>query len=543
MLPGRLIARVNQTLCMIIDFRELDSGSQFHADVCVVGAGAAGITLALELARLGVDVCLLESGGLAFAPEIQALAGGEAVGVPYFPLEISRLRYLGGSTNHWGGWCTPLNEIDFEQRRWVPDSGWPLGRHELLSYYQRAQRWCQLGPFRYRAEEWEDEVRAFPDLDPNKVESRCWQFSPPTRFGEAYREDLQASERIRVLLHGHVTALEATDDRNAVSAVRINTLEGRSATVRARCFVAACGGIENARLLLLSGWPEGPALGNDNDLVGRYFMEHPHVMAGAIVAADPRALARTFTVFDRDGIHVVAGLCPSAAAQRRERSLNCAATLVFDSDGSERGYESYRELMRNARSGRFPDRFAERIWSVMRDLGDVFEGISRPEGEPYIGAIGHMGFYLRSEQSPNPNSRVTLGSKRDPFDLPLAKLDWRMTSDDKRAQAVTLRLIGEELGRLGLGRLQIPDWLLAEDGGWPDELSGGYHHMGTTRMAERPANGVVNADCRVHGVDNLYVAGSSVFPTGGYANPTLTIVALTVRLAEHLHARLLSRRS
>ncbi len=523
---------------MIIDFRELDSGSQFDAEVCVVGAGAAGITLALELAQLDVDVCVLESGGLSFEPEIQALAAGETTGVPYFPLEISRMRYLGGSTNHWGGWCTPLHEIDFEQRSWVPNSGWPFDREALLPYYQRAQSWCQLGPFRYRAEQWEDENRSFPDLDPSKLEAPCWQFSPPTRFGEAYRKELEASQRVRVLLHGHVTALEAYSDGSAVSGAQITTLEGRRGAVRARIFVAACGGIENARLLLLSGWPEGPALGNAHDLVGRYFMEHPHVTAGTVVAAEPRALARIFTVFDRDGTHVVAGLCPSASAQTRERALNCAASLVFRGDGSERGYEAYREMMRNARSGRFPDRFGERIWSVMRDLGDVVEGISRLEGEPYIGAIGWVGFYLRSEQSPNPRSRVTLGSKRDPFGLPLARLDWQLTSEDKRAQSVTLRLIGEELGRLGVGRLQIPDWLLADDDGWPDDLSGGYHHMGTTRMAECATEGVVNADCRVHGVDNLYVAGSSVFPTGGYANPTLTIVALAVRLAEHLHSRL-----
>ena len=523
---------------MIIDFRELEADATVTADICVVGGGAAGITLALELAGSGLEVCVLESGGHSFDPEVQALARGESVGVPYFPLEISRMRFLGGSTNHWGGWCAPLSAIDFEHRDWVANSGWPFKRDDLLPYYQRAQSLCQLGPFRYQAVEWTDQHRGFPELDPTKLESPCWQFSPPTRFGEVYREALEQAPNVRVLLHAHVTRLRANSESNAVEGVELTSLDGKKGRASARVYVAACGGLENARLLLLSGWPEGPGLGNQRGLVGRYFMEHPHLTIGTLVAADPRAFSRTYTVFDRDGTHVVAGFAPSAEAQRRERILNCGATLVFRGDGTEKGYQAYRELWRSARQGQWPDKLGERVRSVMRDLGDVADGLRRPDGEPYVGAVGWTGLFLRSEQAPNPDSRVSLGDALDPFGLPFSRLDWRLLPEDKRVLRATLRLIGEELGRLGLGRAQIPEWLLAEDDTWPDNVTGGSHHMGTTRMGDGPATGVVDSDCRVHGVDNLYVAGSSVFPTSGHANPTLTLVALAVRLAETLKGRL-----
>jgi choline dehydrogenase-like flavoprotein len=526
---------------MIVDLSDLEPASVLESHVCIIGGGAAGITLALELAERGLDVCVLESGGLVYEQEVQDLARGETAGVPYFPLEISRMRFLGGSTNHWGGWCAPFSEIDFEQREWVAHSGWPFNRASLLGYYRRAQELCELGPFRYQAEDWADEDRSFPDFEASKLEAPCWQFSPPTRFGEVYRDLLISSPRIRVVLHAHVTGLPASAEGNAVEGVEFASLDGARGRATARTYVVACGGLENARLLLLTGWPDGSALGNKHDLVGRYFMEHPHTIAGTVLTADPRRFARTYTVFDRQGTHVVAGLAPSAAAQRRERILNCAASLVFkNNDGTELGYEAYRELVRDVRAGEWPDKTGQRLLTMMSDLGDVADGVGRREGEPYVGAIDWVGFYLRSEQTPNPDSRVVLSDELDPFDQPLSRLEWRLVPADKRAQRVCLQLIGEELGRLGLGRIQFAEWLLADDDSWPDDLSGGYHHMGTTRMAARPEEGVVNSDCRVHGVDNLYVAGSSVFPTGGFANPTLTLVALAVRLAEHLQQRILA---
>jgi choline dehydrogenase-like flavoprotein len=250
--------------------------------------------------------------------------------------------------------------------------------------------------------------------------------------------------------------------------------------------------------------------------------------------------AQLFTVFDRyrNTAKEIAGFGPSAAAQAREQILNYCASVTFTGGASEAGYESFREIRRALLEKRWPYKLASRLWRSVNDFDDVAKGVSRPQGEPYVGSVGTIQLYSRAEQAPNPDCCVSLGSERDALGLNKVRLDWRLTELDKRTIRIANRLIGEELGRLGLGRVQLPPWLLGEDNVWPANQEGGFHHMGTTRMADDPKQGVVDRHCRVHGLSNLYIAGSSVFPTGGYANPTLTLVALALRLADTLRKAL-----
>ena len=492
----------------------------YETDVCIIGAGAAGITLARSLASTGVQCLLLESGDFQLDVDTQTLADAEHTGLT--SSRVCRLRYFGGTTNHWGGWCAPLNEEDFAERAWVPDSGWPISYSQLDTYYPAAQALCELGPFRYTAEALSSEQRDFTRFDTDQLTARFYQFSdPPTRFGTAYREDLQSASNITLLLQANVVELEADASVTRVRAAKLRALDGSVGEVRAKRFVLACGAVENARLLLLSNSAEPAGLGNRNGLVGRYFMQHPHVAAATLLTREADLLEPLFARHAVGAAKVRASLSPSAAVQAERRLLNCAATLDRTPDPVT-GYGALRYIWRDIRNGQWPEDLGLRMRRAFGDPGSMADSDKL------------MTLYMRSEQAPNPDSRITLSDEVDALGLRRARIDWQLSETDKRTIAEGAKAIGESLSGMGLGSVRLAPWLQNADANWPAELWGGCHHMGTTRMSRTAESGVVDEQCRVHNIDNLYVAGSSVFPTAGYANPTLTIVALALRLAEHL---------
>ena len=487
---------------MLVDARAVPHGSEIAVDVCIVGAGAAGITLARALTRPGRSVAVLESGFAAFDPPTQALADGASVGRPYFPLgdPMTRTRQLGGSTTQWSGECRPLEALDFETRPWVPDSGWPFGPDALRPWYERAQAVCELGTFAYASDEW-DLHPSPPVPDPDRVVPLVVQCSPPTRFGETYRAELERSTTTTVHLGANVVEIVGGPGAG-VRHLTAATLSGGRFTVSARAFVLASGGIENARLLLVADRSSPGAFGNAHDLVGRYFMEHLYLDDAATLLVRP-SVERAYAAPIAVGDHTIRlGLRLTAAEQQR-REVTGFAAILGARDRPTRWRGRVRRRLERAR-----DR--GRVTMILKNV---------------------------MEQAPNRESRVLLGPQRDSLGVPRTLLDWRTTSLDRRSVAHAHRIVDDALRTARLGRVVTSQ---CADGGpeWPDGLRGGRHHMGTTRMHADPRRGVVDADGRVHGVPNLYVAGSSVFPTSGTANPTLTIVALALRLAAHLEDRL-----
>jgi choline dehydrogenase-like flavoprotein len=526
---------------MLRDARELDDGHVVECDLGIVGAGAAGITLARAFAGGRLKVGLLESGGLEFEERVQALDQGTNVGLPYFPLDACRLRYFGGSTNHWAGRCRPLDEIDFEARPWVRLSGWPLSRADLDPYYREAQKICQLGAFDYAPERWLDAGQKVLPLDPAKVVSRIWQYSPPTRFGEAYRKDLEAAANLEVVLHANLVEIEANEAGAEVTALHARTLDGKRQTLRARAYVLACGGLETPRLLLAASGQVNVGLGNQRDLVGRYFMEHPHCNAARALVTDPALLS--FYSFGQGGGHaqgipVVGCLNQSPERQRARQLLNFDSLFTLDNVGDS-GFAALRRIWSAAGHGEWPDHLGADLWKALIDIDDTAAGVMGRLGlREYHPSTVSFRMWCSAEAAPNPDSRVRLGDERDALGMPRIVLDWQLSAQDKRSLLAGHQAVAEELGRTGLGRLQIAEWLTADDDSWSPTVEGGHHHMGTTRMSQDPSQGVVDPTSKVHGIANLYIAGSSVFPTSGSANPTLTIVALSLRLAEHLKERL-----
>ena len=515
---------------MLTDARSLDDNRRIDTDLAIIGAGPAGISLARRLANRRTQVCLIESGGLSLEAETQDLYQGETPGIEY-PISTSRLRYFGGTSGHWGGYCRPLDPIDFEQRDWIPLSGWPLTRAALAPYWEAASEAVEVAPARYEDADYWAQATGEPMVEwrAGRFSTRFFQFSPPTRFGERYRAELEHAANIRVLLHSNLTRISLIPSARAVSFLQLQTLNGRRHQVHAKRYVLATGGIENARLLLLSNDVMPNGIGNQHDMVGRCFMEHPHLGGFAdIVIADLNRLPRIY----RERILVdgrTARVCyiPDADFLRRERLLSASFTMsVIDSFGPTPRTEADPAII-----GQRTMLAAARPFLTDRPAADINRHTDQSAGHKGNGPGVRMGIGCACEQAPNPDSRVTLSDETDALGLRRSRLDWRLTEQDRRSLLANVHALARELGATGIGRMRPR---LPNDGQWEPRVSGGSHHMGTTRMSDDPKRGVVDRDCRVHGIDNLYIAGSSVFPTSGSANPTLNILALTYRLADHL---------
>lgn len=525
---------------MLLSARDLESSVVLECDLCIIGGGAAGITIARELVGGRQKVCLLESGGLDYDAETQKLYQGEVTGWSYPALDVGRVRYFGGSTNHWAGSCEPLDAIDFEERPWVPHSGWPLTRETLNPFYDRAQAYCQIGPYDYEPQFWSELTEVQPlSLDPSRVVSRVVQGSSPTRFGDVYRSDLERASNVQVLLHANALRLEVAA-AGPVTEVAAGVLTGGRFKVRARYFVLAAGGIENARILLLSGAP-AIGLANDSGLVGRFFMDHPVIEGAVLRPSRPPPDLSFYQARQFESYRVGAHLQIAEQALRRERLNNIRAP--FSPTSAYRvseGIEAYHELSEALEEGELPPDLWEHIGAIMSDFDMVLEAMSRRvfHASLFDHAADLDGYLLNAmiEPTPDPSNRVTLSEERDAFGLRRPALRWRIAEHDRENLWRCYEIIAMELARIGAGRVRL--LRDREDALWEDPrlLSYGNHHIGTTRMSANPKRGVVDADARVHGLPNLYVAGSSIFPTASHVPPTLTVVALAIRLADHLRA-------
>jgi len=505
---------------MRLERGDLDPARGLDADVCIVGAGAAGIALARALSGKGLDVLLLEGGGYRPTTRSQELYRAEMVTTyrgprdESYPFE-SRLRYFGGTTNHWSGWCRPLEPWDFEARDWVPHSGWPFGLEELRPWYERAMPVLGISHWEAMAGPagGAEAGRVHPPPSP-RLESRTFHCGAPPRVADAYGPELHRARDLRVLVEANVLRLRAAGSGRAVERAEVQLEDGPRLDVRARHFVLACGGIENPRILLLSDREDPRGLGNAHDLVGRYFMEHPHdSRAGWLVFVEGEANAAVTRYYmerpRREGtdMRTMNVWITPFEVQRRERLLNFSLQAR---DPEKVELDALGGAV-EATSGTL------RAW----DAPDTRDA-------PRVAAM----LWTRSENAPHPDSRVTLGTERDRLGLRVARLDWKLREVEARSVRRSFEIFCHEFAAAAGGRARIrvdPERPFATT--W-----GASHHMGTTRMHADPRHGVVDPDCRVHGLANLWIAGSSVFPTSGVANPTFTLVALALRLAERLRA-------
>ena len=532
---------------MFTDARTIAAGAALRADICIVGAGIAGITIAREFIGRSASVVLVEGGGLEFTKSLrelpavlrrhtldeQALTGGRNAGQPYYPLRFTRVRAFGGSSRAWheqrGVHARPLDAIDFSARDGLPEHGWPICKEELEPYYERAQQVCALGPFAYDAETWEAQGYGAPlPLDRRLVRSVMFQFGRRSRFNR-YEDELARAENVNLVLHA--TAVHLADKGGRVVRIDCATMSGKRVSVQARTFVVAAGAIETARLLLAStdSWPAG--IGNSRDLLGRCFMEHPDAAVGYLIP-DPQLDRNAFRLYQHQGagkdVTVEAMFRLSESVLRSERLLNAVLRLrpTYRS-GMTAAVQSAQVVRRSVHHGvATPGLARHALRSILGAPQIVRHYATWRSGRP----SDVFGIDVMAEQAPTMSSRVRLARRRDRLGVKMTVLDWRLTSLDWDSIRRTMEIFGNAVRAAGVGTV------ISSLGKTPPAVFGNWHHLGTTRMHRDPAHGVVDENCRVHEMDNLYIAGGSVFPTGGYANPSLTIVALSLRLADHLRS-------
>lgn len=470
-------------------------------DVCIFGTGPAGMTVALDLAKRRKRIALVEAGSFEYTEESQRLYEGTDSGLNTWNALINkRLRYFGGTSGHWTGRCGLFDEIDFTKDTYHGMSGWPIGRNAVLAQLPRAAEILDLGVQSLA-------TRPLKQGANSSFVHSSAAFSAPTRFGTKYRAAIVESPYIQLITRASLFELRLGARLRSDAAIDhalVKDYQGRTHKVSAGRFVLALGAVENARLLLNSDKQARGGIGNHAGYVGRCFMEHLNVQIGRFVVRD-----RSYFPEDKQ-----LELAPARSLLESRGIGN--GVLAPNPSADPKDYGRLKDVRRGLRDGACK-------YETIRDFTRRF-GEFNCRGEGVIGSL--------LEQSPNPESRVTLRPDVDVLGLRKVNLHWQINDADRRSIRTLGMELAKELARLDVARVQLSDFILDASKAIP--VAQHAHHMGTTRMSADPRNGVVDPNCRVHGLANLYISGSSVFPTGGGTNPTLTIVLLALRLGEHL---------
>lgn len=546
---------------MLIGESAVKAEECLSADVVVVGSGAAGIPLALTLAENGLSVLLMESGYTEVRQEVQALYSGTVANAElHSPPDTYRNRRLGGSTAMWGGRCIPFDPIDFKKRDFVENSGWPFGLEALEPFYVKANEWLEAGEYQYVGNQ------AFTPHPPPLIKrfsskrvltDGLERFSRPTNLYDRYLGRLRSEANLRVINGANCVHIDLKPDQTSVERLVFSNLEGKRFYARARHYVLATGGIEVARLLLASNSVAPNGVGNENDLVGRYYMCHIAGNVGKLTFNGSIDEIRHGYEVTAEGIYCRRRFSLTAEEQERQKVNNVVLRLHFPkitdpahkigvlsglyfakrfisyeyakrlTDGSDHGLKTYARHLWNILTTPLDTSRFLLHWLLKRTLASrKFPSVILRNKSNIFSLEVH------GEQVPNRNSRITLSEEKDVLGVPKVKIDWQYLPQDIVSARKTLGVLAEELEKCGAGRLEI------NDDTFESELMrfGAYggHHIGTARMGLSPQDSVVNEQCRIHGVDNLYIASSAVFPTSSQANPTLTITAVALKLAEFL---------
>jgi choline dehydrogenase-like flavoprotein len=532
------------------DLVELDDNSIIETDLCIIGSGPVGLSIARELAGTNIQVLVLESGGLESEADTQSLYEIKNVGEARCIAQDEVRRHIfGGSSHIWTGRCAPFSDSDFEPRPWVDYSGWPLTRSDLDPYYERAGAYLGLGPHCYDDRLWPQfkSPRPKPLLDDRFLAPIFWQFSSspndpkePVDFGKDIT--FPNSKNISVLLHANVTHLNTNPAGDRIESVEIKTLSNRQGLVRAKAVVLGCGGIENARLLLASNRISPEGLGNQHDLVGRFLMDHPLCILGYFDPRKAKKLRDRFGFYslkqDGKSHNYLHGVTLSQTIQQNEKLLQCNAYIEEFDIAPDDPWEALHRILSGLKSKRINSQLIHDSKIAISQTTAIVRGLLRRfvKHRFQLRKATRIEIHCLLEQMPNPESRITLSTDTvDRLGIPISKIDWKISDRERQTAHRMGQLICQEFQRLNL---PVPTLLPlsndAKDSGYIFQFMDKAHPTGTTRISLDPKDGVVDLNLQVHGIQGLFVAGSSVFPTSGAANPTLMIVAMALRLADWL---------
>jgi choline dehydrogenase-like flavoprotein len=548
---------------MIKNISSIPADHLIQTDICIVGSGAAGIAIALSLAGRGLNITVLESGTDKLDKNTQALYAGIVVDEKlHSPPDKYRHRRFGGSTAIWGGRCMPFDPIDFEKRDFIPGSGWPITYQDLAPYFPQANQLLEAGQYRYDADDvFGMDKPLFRGFRSETVlTNNMERFSCPTNVGSRYRRRLELAEDIQVIFGANCTGIRLDSAGSHVTHLDVASLDGKKIRVVAKEIVIATGGIEAARLLLASSDVCKTGIGNQNDLVGRFYQCHIAGNLGKLTILGPTSNVRHNYEVSAEGIYCRRRISLTEETQRKIQAGNMVARLHFPKivDPTHKiGVLSGLFLAKNFISYEYGKRlkdgkatfttYLKHFKNIILDPIDTFKflyhwltkrTLAKRKFPSVIlrNKVNQFTLEIHGEQYPNRNSRISLLDEKDALGMPKVKVDWQYMPEDIESVRRTLNVLSEEFSKSGVGTFEFDSEQLEEDltrfGAY------GGHHIGTTKMGVDPESSVVDANCKVHHVDNLYIASSAVFPTSGQANPTLTIVALSLRLADHLAKKL-----
>jgi choline dehydrogenase-like flavoprotein len=513
---------------MIRDLLHDKFAPDFHPEICIVGAGAAGILLAVELAQRGKRVMLLEGGGRDVEDAAQEPYRSEVVGHVHRGIHTGRFRAHGGTTTRWGGQIYELNREDFEVRDWIPASGWPVQHDDLAPFYERALRFEGLSSVqRSDPEVWRMlglEPPAFPSLD-----SYLTRWCPEPNFTRLHRSTLESTGNLQIWLHANAVEL-LLDDENA-RALRVRTQQGSETLIHADRFVFCLGGIESIRFFLQPRGGELPW--NRSGLLGCHFQDHVDANAARIIPHDRRRFAQLFDNIFLRGFKYHPKLRLASAEQRRAGVLNCAATMNFASHIDD-ALASTKATAKHLLRGRFSELTAADVFRSARHAPLLARQAARYalQHRVYNPANAEIRLRVHCEQRPDGESSITLSDQRDSLGLLRARLDWRISPLELETIRTFVQTASTSLA--AIAEIRPDDALLHNDPAFLDRCDDSNHHMGGMRMHDSPGHGVVSSELRLHGTRNAFVCSGAVFPTSGFSNPTHTVLALAMRLSDHL---------
>lgn len=526
-------------------------------DICVVGAGPVGIALALACEEQGLSVLLLESGqGSADSVAAMSASGHEVDPSRHATPDVAMCRGLGGTSHWWGGRCVAFDDVDFLPRAHVPDASWPLAHADVARWYPAAADFLGIGMAAFRSE-----IAPWNTLQGARFED-IERWTPVIDMGQRHRKRLHDSQRITVLLGATVVEIGLSDGGDVVRHVVF--AHGKERQVLAcRRLVLACGGVETTRLLLaMQANAPVPAVGGS--ALGRYYMGHLSGKIADIVLNDAADVAAHDFFKDAGSVYVRRRFSLPVDIQQYEKLLNVsfwADNPPFHAAAHRSGVLSMvwlalaiplvgrrlvSEGVRLSHLGPRPLSWLPHVLNVLRapiaTLREILRIVSvrffqTPAMPGFLvrNSAGRYALHFHAEQSPNVESRLTLSDTCDELGLPFLKIDLRFGAEDAESIVRSHELLDRALRDAGLARLEYYE---ADTTLRVNEVlrqaTDGFHQIGSTRMGTDPANSVVDADCRVHGITNLFVASSSVFPSSGQANPTFVAVALALRLAHAL---------
>lgn len=561
---------------MIKDTDDLIHDDVVNVDVCIIGAGPAGMATANEFLNTDLKVALLESGGKKYIHPIQLLSEGLLSGHLFEPQESTHLRQIGGTANNWilqmtdeqyGYRYTPLDEVDFETRDYIPHSGWPISKKDLDPYYARAHATCGVGTYDYTAQYWARGKFQPIKLNEDKVYNSVFTFGPTKKFTDEIPEKITNSRNLTLYYHATVVELLCDQSSDVVTTAVVRMFDGKEIYFKAKQFIITSNALQTPRLLLNSTKTHKNGIGNQNDNVGRYYMDHNLVACGHFYPHDPKFI-NEMGFYDMQGVDgtTVLGRLNLNPEFMTANWLRNIAVMFFPTEWNQVDLDAMNSLnsiklpnFHKKTALRYPIELGKHLIRLISKpkalwihFHNIFQGRNRliravyeylRFGVPIFLGLGRGGWSRMAnnegkynkfellgivEQSPNPENRLTLLDEKDALGCPKTKVHYICSDEDILSVTKAQSVFGEVLEESGLGRYEPPK-ISAEV---MKTITGLHHMMGTTRMSDDPKTGVVDRDCCVHGMKNLFIAGSAVFPTGGYGNPTLTNLALSIRVAD-----------